>query len=170
MRADEPTRTIPTTEAGSFDISGYVRRVRRLADLNQRELAVLVGVDQSTVSRVEGGGQIDVRVFARVLGLARLRLCVVDERGRDVAPMPSDVFHDQAGRRRPAHLDVHAAPEWPTMRMLLHAAVPVPPGGAWHHHRPERDRLRATAGRDERAEQLSVSTARARRAAGRVTS
>jgi len=77
--------------------------------------------------------------------------------------MPDDVFHDRAGRRRPAHLDVHARPEKPTMKMLLHAADPAPPGGVWHHLREERDRLRRKRGLDVTSEQLTSSVARARR-------
>jgi hypothetical protein len=49
------------------------------------------------------------------------------------------------------------------MKMLLHAVDPVPPGGAWHHLRQERDRLRRRTGSDATTEQLTTSVARARR-------
>ncbi|WP_417562555.1 helix-turn-helix domain-containing protein [Microbacterium sp.] len=148
------------------DVSGYVRRARRLADASQRELAAHVGVSQSAVMRIENGGEVGVRQFSRILGTAGLRLAVVDEGGHEVTPMPADVFRDSAGRRHPAHLDVHARPETPTMKMLFRAADPVPAGGSWYHRRPERDRLRERAGRGGRDEQLSVSAAAARRRMG----
>jgi len=148
------------------DTSGYVRRARRLADLSQRELADRIDITQPRVSAFESGADITVPMFARILATAGLRLAVVDSRGQGVEPMPDDVFHDRAGRRRPAHLDVHARPEHPTMKMLFRAADPVPPGGAWHHLREERDRLRRENGGDARREQLTAGAARARRRYG----
>ncbi|MEQ6898501.1 helix-turn-helix domain-containing protein [Microbacterium sp. KR10-403] len=149
---------------GGLDTSGFVRRARRLADLSQRELAERIGAKQPRVSAIEGGADLSVQMFMGILATAGLRLTVVDVEGNPVEPMPDDVFHDRAGRRRPAHLDVHARPENPTMKMLLRAADPVPPGGAWHHLREERDRLRRTTGGDAVREQLTSSVARARRA------
>lgn len=150
------------------DVSGYVRRVRRRMDVSQRELAAAIGVNQATISRIESGSDVDVRTLARVLGLAGLRLVVVDEAGASIEPMPRDVFRDRAGRRQPSHLDVHALPETPTMKMLFRSVDPVPASGSWFHMRAERDRLRARAGVADGGEQLSVSAARARRAALRA--
>ncbi|MGB4778007.1 hypothetical protein [Microbacterium sp.] len=59
--------------------------------------------------------------------------------------------------------DVHAVPEHPTMKMLFRGAEPVPRSGVWHHHRQERDRLRAEASRSAQHEQLTVGAAIARR-------
>jgi len=152
------------TASSLFDTSGHVRRARRLADLSQRDLATRAGLAQSSVARIETGRDVSVRDLARLLAAAGLKLVVVDGQGRMVSPMPADVHRDEAGRRRPAHLDVHALPETPTVKMLLHACDPVPRGGAWHHLRAERDRLRAVAGIDAEQEQLTISAARTRRA------
>jgi len=40
---------------GDFDLSGTLRRIRRSADLSQRELADACGVSQSVVARAEAG-------------------------------------------------------------------------------------------------------------------
>jgi len=156
----DAARTDDAAESAGLDVSGYVRRVRRLADLSQRDLAERVGTPQAVISRIESGGDVSVRSFERLLAVAGLRLVVVDANAGTAEPMPRDVFRDLGGRRRPAHLDVHAEPERPTMQMLLHDCDPVAPGAAWHHKRSERDRLRRQAGIDSRAEQLSVSLAR----------
>lgn len=156
----------PSTESrGSgptLDVSGYVRRARRLADLSQRDLADRLGVNQATIARVESGGALDLDDFVHILGLAGLQLRVFDAQDDEVKPMPDDVFRDRAGRRRPAHLDVHALPEVPTMKMLFRSVDPAP-DGVWHHLRPERDRLRARSGLSARDEQLHPRAARARR-------
>ncbi|WEG10504.1 hypothetical protein PU630_08195 [Microbacterium horticulturae] len=113
-------------------------------------------VERDASADAHGTGTFDIST-------AGLRLAVVDVDGQPGASMPDDVFHDRAGGRRPAHLDVHARPEKPTMKMLLRAADPVPPGGVCHHLREERDRLRRKRGLDVTSEQLTSSVARARR-------
>lgn len=104
------THLIQSAPAASeaLDVPGLIRRVRREADLNQRQLAEAVGVDQSTVARWEGGRSVpDVVVFARVLGLLDLRLLVVDEEGEAAAPMVAEgVPRDRQHRRFAAHLDL----------------------------------------------------------------
>lgn len=129
----------------AIDVSGYVRRARRLADLSQRDLATRVGMAQPTVARVEGGDDLGVRALERILATAGLRLAVVDTAGEAVAPMPADGFRDRAGRRLPAHLDEHAKPENATIAMLLHDCEPLDGRESWHHRRAERDRLRRRA-------------------------
>lgn len=146
--------------ADAPDVSGYVRRARRLADLNQRELADAVGISASRVARIETGGPVDVQTFAGILAAAGLRLTVVDAGGAAIDPMPPDVLRDRAGRRRPAHLDVHAVPEIPNMAMRFRYAVP--PRDQWHHLRDERDRSRRAKGLDGSTEQLTESEIRAR--------
>lgn len=94
-----------------FDTGGHLARARRLADLSQRELADVLGVGQASIARWEAGGaSISVAMLARILGLAGLRLEVVNEDGEIAAPVPADAVRDNAGRRFPAHLDV-APPE-----------------------------------------------------------
>ncbi|QAY61257.1 XRE family transcriptional regulator [Microbacterium protaetiae] len=160
----------PTSTTEALDISGYVRRVRRLGDLSQRDLAKALGVSQAAITRVENGGDIRVRAFSRILEAAGLRLVIVDEAGDEVTPMPVDVFRDRAGRRHPAHLDVHARPETPTMKMLFRSVDPIPSSGSWYHKRPERDRLRGDSRRGAHDEQLTTSAARARAAPRRCAS
>lgn len=143
------------------DAGGLIRRVRRLADLSQRELAARVGVAQSYISNVEGGRSPDLATFLQILQLAGLRLAVVDEEGTEVAPMPDDVLRDRMGRRMPAHLDVYAAPERVPYRMLLRGGDPFP--DVWFHRRHDRDRMRARHGLSATDEQPTArSRARAR--------
>lgn len=100
-----------------FDVAGYVRRVRRLADLSQRELAALLGVSRAAVGRMETGeAGVDAETLSQMLGLAGLRLCVVDESGDAVPPVPRDVLRDHAGRHFPSHLDVLPPHDLPTHR------------------------------------------------------
>ena len=67
----------------------YVVRARRRADLSQRELAALVGISASTVSRIESGAVVpSIALYVRLLALAGLRLLVVDREGHEVLPVP----------------------------------------------------------------------------------
>ena len=85
---------------------GMLRRIRRTADMSQRELAAMLGVAQSTVGRWEAGETSpDLETVARLAGLAGLRLALVDEDGRVVDPMTEGAIRDRGGRRFPAHLD-----------------------------------------------------------------
>lgn len=150
--------------AAVLDHSGYVRRARRLADLSQRELSALIGIDQSQVARIEAGRAVDVATFARMLAAAGLRLAVVDSDGVEVRPMPADVMRDGGGRRQPAHLDVRAAPDRPSPEMLARHREPEP-RISWHHRRTERDRRRGELGIDATHEQPTMrSVAQWRRA------
>jgi HTH-type transcriptional regulator/antitoxin HipB len=133
------------TDIAALDASGYVRRARRIADLSQRELAAHVGVTQSQISRIEAGRDVTVAAFARILARAGLRVAIVDGDGTEVEPMPDDVLRDRAGRRPPAHLDVHAVPERPIFRLLLRS-VDATPRPSWYYRRPDRDRLRTASG------------------------
>ena len=111
-----------TARSGKRDdrIGRYVVRVRRLADLSQRELATRVGLQSSTVSRIEKGlSAPTVQLFEQILGLAGLRLAVLDEFGHEVLPVPDDLVRDNQGRRFPAHLDVTPPDEIPQERLLF---------------------------------------------------
>ncbi|WP_269159653.1 helix-turn-helix domain-containing protein [Modestobacter sp. VKM Ac-2984] len=96
------------------DVAGMLRRVRRLADLSQRELAGASGVSRDRVGRAEAGrGDLRVREFARLVSLARLRLVLLDAQGQEVAPMSAAAVRDRAGRQFPAHLDTrHGDEAW----------------------------------------------------------
>ena len=92
--------------ATGFDLCGLLRRIRRRADLSQRQLAVALRVSKSTVAAVEAGSVgMDARLLAVAAGLAGLRLGLVDEAGTEVRGMDSAAVRDQGGRRFPAHLD-----------------------------------------------------------------
>lgn len=102
---------------GGYLLCDIVRRVRRTADLSQRELAKAAHVAPSAVAAIETG-QLTPRLdtLQRVLNAAHYQLVVVDVSGRLV--MPLEVWQDTcdgAGRRYPAHLDTILDPvygEW----------------------------------------------------------
>jgi transcriptional regulator with XRE-family HTH domain len=93
-----------------FDLVGALRRIRRRADMSQRELARACGVSQSAVARVEAGQSgISVGFLARAAGIAGLRIGLLDEGGREAPGMTDAGARDRGYRRLPAHLDtVHS--------------------------------------------------------------
>ncbi|WP_222262314.1 helix-turn-helix domain-containing protein [Modestobacter marinus] len=91
---------------GDFDLPGTLRRIRRRADLSQRELARACTVALAVVSHAEAGRRGGtVEFLSRAAVLAGLRLALLDETGTEVGPMDGDAVRDDAGRRFPAHLD-----------------------------------------------------------------
>jgi HTH-type transcriptional regulator/antitoxin HipB len=98
----------------SFDLPGLLRRIRRLADLSQRELADRLETSKSGIARAEGGtAGLDARVLARAAALAGLRLTLVDEGGSEIEGMAGEAVRDMGGRRFPAHLDTrHGDDGW----------------------------------------------------------
>lgn len=95
-----------------FDLAGALRRIRRRADLSQRELAAACGVSQSSIAQVESGRRmLSVDLFARVAALADLRLALLDGDGDEVAPMAAGAVRDAGHRRFPAHLDTRYGDE-----------------------------------------------------------
>jgi HTH-type transcriptional regulator/antitoxin HipB len=96
----------------AFDLPGLLRRIRRTADLSQRELAREVEVSKSTIAAAESGkGGLDVVVLARAACLAGLRLVLVDEQDRPIPAMADDAVRDMSGRRFPAHVDTRYSDE-----------------------------------------------------------
>jgi HTH-type transcriptional regulator/antitoxin HipB len=90
----------------TFDLPGALRRIRRTADLSQRELATGCDVSQSTVARAESGRQdLTVGILVKAARLAGLQLALLDGDGREVTGMAQDTVRDMRGRRFPAHLD-----------------------------------------------------------------
>jgi HTH-type transcriptional regulator/antitoxin HipB len=90
----------------ALSLPGVLRRVRRIADLSQRELAVAVGISPSAVAGAESGARdLPLSVLARIAEVAALRLSLVDPDGREIAGMAENTVRDAAGRRFPAHLD-----------------------------------------------------------------
>jgi transcriptional regulator with XRE-family HTH domain len=119
-----------------FDLPGLLRRIRRAADLSQRELAEAGGVPSSTVAAAEAGSRgLDVRALARLAAVAGLRLALLDEDGREVAPMDGGAVRDGGGRLFPAHLDTRHGDD-----------------GWWHGpHRFDRSPVTYTFTRDRRS-------------------
>ncbi|TFV63126.1 XRE family transcriptional regulator [Geodermatophilus sp. DF01-2] len=96
----------------SFDLSGVLRRIRRRADLSQRQLAAVCGLSQSAVAQAESGRRdLPVGALVRAAEQAGLRLALLDAAGREVAGMSPDAVRDRYGRHFPAHLDTHFADE-----------------------------------------------------------
>ncbi|MGY1600689.1 helix-turn-helix domain-containing protein [Geodermatophilus sp. SYSU D00815] len=96
----------------SFELTGALRRIRRTADLSQRELAARLGVSTSAVAAAESGSAgPDARVLADAAELAGLRLARLDGEGHEVAGMADGAVRDLAGRRFPAHLDTRYGDE-----------------------------------------------------------
>src|SRR6478736_1008416 len=80
-------------------------RVRRLADLSQRELAAKVMLSPASVARVESGaGLPSLTTLCRIVEVAGLRLAVLDAQGNEALPVSEDAVRDNQGRRFPAHL------------------------------------------------------------------
>lgn len=91
------------------EVSGLIRRVRRLAKYSQRQLAQELGVSQSAVAKWETGRTSpSARTLARVLQVVELTLAAVQTDGERVLPMKVAVARDAASRRYPAHTFV-----WP---------------------------------------------------------
>jgi transcriptional regulator with XRE-family HTH domain len=91
---------------GNFDLCGTLRRIRRLADLSQRELASRAALSASAVAHAEAGTRdLPVASLARAAALAGLRLALLDSEGREVSGMAPNSVRDHGGRRFPAHLD-----------------------------------------------------------------
>lgn len=97
-----------------FDLTGLLRRIRRRADLSQRELAAAAGIAPSTVAHAEAGTRdLPARALARAAELADLRLALLDTAGQEVGPMTPDGARDTGDRRLPAHLDTrHGDERW----------------------------------------------------------
>lgn len=93
-------------------MSGALRRVRRLADLSQRELADRVAMPRSTLGAAEAGTRdLPVGLLSRIAAVAGLRLALVDAGGREVSPMDDGAVRDVGRRHFPAHLDTRLSEE-----------------------------------------------------------
>jgi transcriptional regulator with XRE-family HTH domain len=97
-----------TERAEGINLGHWLRRLRRRADLSQRELASKAGVPHQTVTRIESGATPDprIRTVERLIAAAGGRLSIVDINGTEPPPVPYDHLIDAAERRYPPHLDV----------------------------------------------------------------
>ena len=117
----------------SFELPGALRRIRRLADLSQRELAARARLTQSAVAQAESGRRdVPVGALARAAAVAGLRLALLDADGREVSGMSADAVRDLGGRLFPAHLDTVHTDDLPGR----------------YDHRLDRPRPSYAAGRD----------------------
>ena len=118
-----------------FDLCGVLRRIRRRADLSQRQLAAAAGLSVSAVAHAEAGTRdLPARALGRAAELAGLRLALLDAQGNEVEPMSADAARDMGNRHFPAHLDTRHGDE-----------------GWWYDaHRYDRDRPWFTFDRDRR--------------------
>ncbi|WP_222192672.1 helix-turn-helix domain-containing protein [Modestobacter italicus] len=143
----EPDAALDHT-TGPLTVAGALRRVRRLADLSQRQLAAALGVSASVISQAEAGRRdLPVTLLRRAAELGGVRLALLDTDGRDVADMSDSAARDGGGRRFPAHLDTRhgdedwwAGPERYTRRQ---------PTYTFDRDRARRDRKRRTQGTPE---------------------
>ena len=136
----------PGTESRPRElVAALVRRIRRTADLSQRELARALGVAASTVARAESGTRdLPATVLARAAELADLRLALLDAAGAEAPGMDGGAVTDRAGRRFPAHLDTrHSDQDW------WHGSERYSRDRPWYtfdRDRDTRDRLRGGRG------------------------
>jgi transcriptional regulator with XRE-family HTH domain len=95
-----------------FDLTGALRRIRRLADLSQRDLAKAAAISTSTLAHAEAGTRdLPVQSLARAGAVVGLRLVLVDDAGHPVEGMAENGVRDRFGRRFPAHLDTRYSDE-----------------------------------------------------------
>ncbi|MFG1673981.1 GNAT family N-acetyltransferase [Micromonospora sp. NPDC049282] len=146
------------------DLGDLLRRLRRRADLSQRELAGKAGVPQAAVARIESGRATDprYRTVERLVRAAGGEISVELEPACDMqatgsaepGPIPHDDMRDQAGRRYPAHLDVWEVREprdwpgawWAEWYTLPPSSWPLPlPPASYRLNRSYRDERRARA-------------------------
>ncbi len=131
--------------ADGFDLCGVLRRIRRTADLSQRELAAAAGLSASAVAHAEAGARdLPSRALARAAELAGLRLALLDADGREVTGMDPDGARDATRRRLPAHLDTQHTDE--VADRWAHRLDREQPWFTFGLDRGARDRQRARAG------------------------
>ena len=151
----------------TFDLAGVLRRIRRLADLSQRELARACGISQSSVARAErNASDLPTGALVRAAALAGLTLALVDGSGQEVAPMSSQAVRDRAGRRLPAHLDTRYSEEdwWHGP----HRYSREQPWYTFYRDRRARDALRRRGGTPEDHQLPQPGDSPQERAAGRA--
>jgi transcriptional regulator with XRE-family HTH domain len=128
-----------------FDLPGLVRRIRRRADLSQRELAERIGLSKSAIAAAESAQRgLDVRALARAAEQAGLRLALVDEQGQELAGMADDAVRDLGGRRFPAHLDTLFSDQ--RADRFEHRYDRPLPWFTFDRHREHRDHVRRGSG------------------------
>jgi transcriptional regulator with XRE-family HTH domain len=134
--------------ADGFDLCGVLRRIRRTADLSQRELAAAAGLSASAVGHAEAGTRdLPARALARAAEVAGLRLALLDADGLEVTGMDPGGARDATRRRLPAHLDTQHTDE--VADRWAHRPDREQPWFTFGLDRAARDRQRARAGTPE---------------------
>jgi transcriptional regulator with XRE-family HTH domain len=106
------TEPLDDADVHAFDLCGALRRIRRTADLSQRELASAAGLSVSAVAHAEAGSRdLPVGALVRAAAAAGLRLALLDAEGREVPAMSGTSVRDSSLRRFPAHLDTRRSDE-----------------------------------------------------------
>jgi HTH-type transcriptional regulator/antitoxin HipB len=89
-----------------------LRRIRRRADLSQRELARRLGISKSAVAAAETGDRdLPFRLLVEAAALAGLHLGLLTADDQVVPGMADDTVRDMGWRRFPAHLDTRYSDE-----------------------------------------------------------
>jgi transcriptional regulator with XRE-family HTH domain len=126
----------------NYPVAAFVRTLRRIADLSQREIADRCGLPRQAIATMETRPDLArVERFDRLVGVAGLRLVIVDREGRVVEPDDDLRVRDRGGRHYPAHLDVRPASEgwWGSSWPMFYGREPE---YTFDRNRRARDRLR----------------------------
>lgn len=152
---EQPTApALPPPFITADTVPGLIRKVRRIADLSQRELAAATALSRSTVARIEAGTLLpSLATLQRLLAAAKLVLVATDEYGTVVPPMRVwDDTRDGADRQFPAHLDLILDPRgddwWASVYGLAR------PPETFHRDREWRDAKRRRSQWEVRVKQL----------------
>jgi transcriptional regulator with XRE-family HTH domain len=97
-----------------FPLAGMLRRIRRVADSSQRELAERIGMSKTALAAAETGARdLPVSLLAGAAASVGGRLAVLDASGHELTPMDDTAVRDEGRRRFPAHLDTrHGDEDW----------------------------------------------------------
>jgi transcriptional regulator with XRE-family HTH domain len=149
-----------------FDLSSLLRRIRRTADMSQRELAEAAQMSAAAVAHAEAGSRdLPVAALVRAAEVAGLHLALLDADGREVRGMHPDAVRDRGGRHFPAHLDTVLSEE--RSSRWEHQPNRPQPTYTFDRRRPWDDPAARTTGRpdDHRLPQPGDSPAEQRAAA-----
>jgi HTH-type transcriptional regulator/antitoxin HipB len=111
---DRDRAAVHAAPVATFDPGSALRRIRRVADLSQRDLAASCGVAPAVIAHAEAGRRpVALAVLVDAAAVAGLRLALLDPAGTEVPGMAPNAVRDGAGRRFPAHLDTrYGDQEW----------------------------------------------------------
>jgi transcriptional regulator with XRE-family HTH domain len=95
-----------------YPVAAFIRTLRRIADLSQREIADRCGLTRHVIASMEARPDLARVVrFEQLVEAAGLRLVILDGHGSALEPDHDRGLRDRGGRRFPAHLDVRPAAE-----------------------------------------------------------